>query len=179
MENPSSLPLIELLWQEPSAFAAYEALTREPWHLKNLQRFYWYRDHHTILSKVFEEIVYHQIPEEQGRALAYSKGDRIPSQALWRENKDGELIVQQYEALLNVTEQPERDYFLYYGSLYFMGVLHSPASEPCFWYQENVYLIPARAEEHFEQPLLKRAVDCFVEYRQQMIKRIKEVKKWK
>jgi len=177
--------LIDLLCKEPAAFMRYAQQKPAP-ESNTLQRFYWYEKREKVIGGVFEQIAYSLIPEAErwqycqtiGQKIYSGIGDKIKEEKILLlesivsdekfPNADGEKINQQ-----------QRDYLLYYGSLYFIHDIKSTGAETLFFYQHNVYLIAPKIEELFEQPLQQRAVRCLASLQEKMIARIKEVKQWR
>ncbi len=176
--------LIDLLCKEPAAFVQY-AEQKPAAENNTLQRFYWYEEREKVISGVFEQIVYDLIPEAEGIQYSRTIGEKIYSGIGDKIKEDKILLLESIisdEKLPVINgekiNQQQRDYLLYFGSLYFIHDIKSTGTDTLFFYQHNVYLIAPKMEELFEQPLQQRAVRCLASLQDRMIERIKEVKEW-
>ena len=175
--------LVKTLCNDQTAFAQY---AEQPAAESNtLRQFYWYEKREKVISKVFEKRVYNLIPEADQMHYGRTIGQSIYSGIGVKITEEKILLL---EAILSGEKFPtadgedlnlqQRDYLLYFGSLYFVGDIKNSAADIVFNYQNNVYLIAPKMEEFFEQPLPQRAVRCLASLQERMIERIKEVKGW-
>ncbi len=176
--------LVKTLCNDQAAFAEY-AEQKPTADSNTLKHFYWYEEREKVISEVFKKIVYDLIPEAEGMQYMKTLGDGIYSGI---GVKITEEKICRLEAILSGEKFPnsdgenlnlqQRDYLLYFGSLYFVGDIKNTAANIIFNYQHNAYLIAPKMEELFEQPLQQRAVRCLSSLQDRMIERIKEVKGW-